>query len=708
MSKARSELGTDMIKIVGTETKDKENESIQISESALQEIPTLLHELKFAHISVHVGAEALRLLCLGQWPGLLPKELSAQLGAAVLPAFLDVDNSMTYQLRMMKEEGALSPHRTNLATLEEFSKNLRTSVSILDPQAQNWNPPAWELFQNVTLAKYSSLCAAAIVSCIISPTAEASDTFVSDFDSDSSIANLLNKLENIAIECAKMCQRLTNLSLREEDENLIREVEDATHEWKESTHKLVDVFQSTFNSKEVSIEKVSNCESQAERALQCAVKVSAILRTHKMIGEEKSEDGKFVFHPLSPEADNSWKGVIQLAIKDRKLNNTQVGDDDEIMESINFYSRGQAIEQKLQVALENDTKLTTALLQISSLEKSLASRSKEINMQNARMVELEKLLSHSPYHNPGQIPQQDDNKKIAALEGLASSEEYLALKKENTMLMEAMDVLNKQVQEYEDEVRVLKNVNKTRTPQKGGLRSSLSTSFGAFDPLEMGLQANDSYLVSSTSAQAKLISLEAALFRPALHSARVELSTWKAKAIQSSLRKLSPLKVPKPLDLVENTEVQPQDGDTLTVLNINPISSQQSFSKMISQQLAEISTVNTSIRQHKASSKVINLDSNLINPSANIRTKLRKERLKSTELIGRFNKASLEVNDLLTKVSSRNNCIRPSSTDSAKQSASKTLLGRIIVDPKHGQENCVIPTTISRYELSRLHATMVG
>merc|ERR1712127_613745 len=115
--------------------------------------------------------------------------------------------------------------------------------------------------------------------------------------------------------------------------------------------------------------------------------------------------------------------------------------------------------------------------------------------------------------------------------------------------------------------------------------------------------------------------------------------------------------------------------------------------------------VNTSIRQHKASSKVINLDSNLINPSANIRTKLRKERLKSTELIGRFNKASLEVNDLLTKVSSRNNCIRPSSTDSAKQSASKTLLGRIIVDPKHGQENCVIPTTISRYELSRLHAT---
>ena len=54
---------------------------------------------------------------------------------------------MTYQLRMMKEEGALSPHRTNLATLEEFSKNLRTSVSILDPQARNWNPPAWELFQ---------------------------------------------------------------------------------------------------------------------------------------------------------------------------------------------------------------------------------------------------------------------------------------------------------------------------------------------------------------------------------------------------------------------------------------------------------------------------------------------------------------------------------------------------------------------------------
>jgi len=66
--------------------------------------------------------------------------------------------------------------------------------------------------------------------------------------------------------------------------------------------------------------------------------------------------------------------------------------------------------------------------------QSLASRSKEIHMQNARMVELEKLLAHNPYQSPTKSFQKDKGKKIETMSDFASSEEFNAMKKENTMV----------------------------------------------------------------------------------------------------------------------------------------------------------------------------------------------------------------------------------------------------------------------------------
>ena len=50
----------------------------------------------------------------------------------------------------------------------------------------------------------------------------------------------------------------------------------------------------------------------------------------------------------------------------------------------------------------------------------------------------------------------------------------------------------------------------------------------------------------SAGGLSRNVALEAALFRPALQSARFDSSLWKAKAIESSIMNLPPINVPQP------------------------------------------------------------------------------------------------------------------------------------------------------------------
>ena len=371
IAKTRSDLGTDLIKINRIRSEEEEKAMdmpIKISEFSQQEIPTIIHELNFAHVSTNVGAEALRFICLGQWPDLILPEVSAEVAGAILSPFSVVDNAITYQLRMMIEEGTLSPHRSNLATLEESSKDIRGTLSSISPLVNDWSPPAWSLFQDVTIAKFSSLSAAAIMACIISPTAEADSSFVPNFDSDSKAVQLFNKLESLATESIKICQRLKDLSIQEENKSLLNEIEVLANKWMKSSNQMIDVFKSTFNgANEVEIEKVSACDHEVYLTLQDATALSSLLRQHKMTGEEIGVNGTIVSHPLSPESDSSWTNIIQMIAKDCKF--TFEGTEDELMEEMNFQKRSQAIEQRLSLALENESKLALALVQVSSLEK---------------------------------------------------------------------------------------------------------------------------------------------------------------------------------------------------------------------------------------------------------------------------------------------------------------------------------------------------
>lgn len=387
VSKARTDLGTDMMKVTSADTNQDEAEAapIRISESASNEISTLMQELTLAHTSIHISGEALRMLCLGQIPDLLDPDISAELGATAVAPFSHVDALLTHVLRNMKEEGRLSSsspdHSSNLNVLKESIASIRASLSTITPLAQEWTLNGQTLFQNVSHAKYSSLCAAAMVACIIAPSAEAKDTFVSPFDNDSPLANVLTKLETMSAECNKMGPRFSQINIsfssNNENESIVKELESISHEWKQCADKLIQTFTSSFTfttpTHEVSMKQFHECELQVDQTLQCVMKLSSLLRTHskKMGGEEEKSD---VHHALSSESRNGWTGVIGWIARDYQNNtaNNYSNDeekDDNGVEALNFALRSTAIEERLELALENDSKLAVALVQISSLEK---------------------------------------------------------------------------------------------------------------------------------------------------------------------------------------------------------------------------------------------------------------------------------------------------------------------------------------------------
>jgi hypothetical protein len=96
-----------------------------------------------------------------------------------------------------------------------------------------------------------------------------------------------------------------------------------------------------------------------------------------------------------------------------------------------------------------------------------------------------------------------------------------------------MDVLHRQVEEYEGEIRFIKDA---KSPTKGRSRTPRRS---YVDHLRENSGDNLQNMASETSVGA----FEAALFRPALQAARKDAAQWKAKATISTLLELPPLHV---------------------------------------------------------------------------------------------------------------------------------------------------------------------
>jgi hypothetical protein len=155
-----------------------------------------------------------------------------------------------------------------------------------------------------------------------------------------------------------------------------------------------------------------------------------------------------------------------------------------------------------------------------------------------------------------------------------------------------MDVLQHQVDEYENEIRVLKDF-KSPTGKRGQgsnrtPRRSLTSSADFASP-----RGNTDDMQVSTGA------LEATLFRPALQRALQEASHWKAASTASSLFDLPPLRT-----LSSSSTEKSKSGDT-----VEPFECLLQFSSALS-----------SYRMEKASVTIVDL----MNRDKSPRTQLRE------------------------------------------------------------------------------------
>lgn len=175
--------------------------------------------------------------------------------------------------------------------------------------------------------------------------------------------------------------------------------------------------------------------------------------------------------------------------------------------------------------------------------QSLASRAKEISLQQQNLAELETLLARASSTNAlspmkGSKPSTQSDNSI----------DTRKLTEEVRQLQEALDMAHKQSDEYAKEIRMLKD--KSRTPRGvrtvGGRMSPKKSSSMDLDATLTQLgQASALNSAGSSSRDILLesISLETALFRPALSSALQSSSYWKAKAMGSALSNLAPLNI---------------------------------------------------------------------------------------------------------------------------------------------------------------------
>jgi len=231
-------------------------------------------------------------------------------------------------------------------------------------------------------------------------------------------------------------------------------------------------------------------------------------------------------------------------------------------------------------------------------------------MQNARLSELEKLVAKSNSTPIGRAKGNFD---------FASTEEYNNLKEENRVvssiehqnliiiglysleavcspffiliclqLTEAMEVMQREIEMYENEIRALTTMKSPGKKGKGTPRRSMSD---INSPNPRGGAMED---LQNTSA------LEATLFRPALQQALQDAARWKASATATAIMNLPPL---------PSLQTVPSLGGELGTANADASSDDW----------IRLTAAVSSARLQKASLTVINLTDTSKTPRAQLR-----------------------------------------------------------------------------------------
>ena len=505
-----------------TNSEEKDDEDVveekvlSLSDEQQQMAATMIHQSEVAHVAIDVSGDLLWLLSAGQWPELLSTEASSELGAIMGHSMNDLDIVLGNVLNTLKEEGVLSPHQSNIGafrqtvvtTMQTLRSHIEQDGVTLLPM--DWKPPALKLFRNASRAKYSSLGCYAAVACILNA-GSAIKTIDDTAKSQELIAvlkPLLRKLDQAASEAAKSCLRLAKLDVL--DETIVSSLSEAADIWRASSDDLLgNVYNMLLSAEGLTPESIGACEAATDEVVRVVSHFATVLRSANLTD---ADDNKF--HPFSPEIADVWEGVTMLARAIRSK------DGDE--EDVNYLIRTRTIANNLEDAVESVPELSLAKAKMSSLEKSLSLRSKENSMQNARLTDLEKMLARSNA--------QPSSRLVASQ---VSSDEAKSLKQENRYLSEAMDVLHKQVEEYENEIRA----RDSKTPAKTRSRPRMSFTPDSRD------SSRSSENLRDLADEGNMSAFEAALFRPALQAARKDAAQWKTNATINTLLELPPLNV---------------------------------------------------------------------------------------------------------------------------------------------------------------------
>lgn len=487
---------------------------LALTDDQQQMAATMIHQSEVAHVAIDVSGDLLWLLSAGQWPDILTTEASSELGAIMGHSMNELDMVLGNVLNTLKEEGVLSPHQSNIGafrqtvitTMQTLRSHIEQDGEFLVPM--DWKPAALRLFRDASRAKYSSLGCYAAVACILNTgdAIKSTEDKIRDKEFVAMLKPLLKKLDQAASEAAKSCLRLAKLDVL--DETIVASLSEAADIWTASSDDLLgNIYNMLLAEDGLTAESVGACIAATDEVVRVVSHFATVLRSANLMDAENNK-----FHPFSPEIADVWEGVTMLARAIRAKD----GDEDDV----NFIARAKAIENSLEDAVESVPELSLAKTKVASLEKSLALRSKEISMQNARLADLEKMLARSNA--------QPAARQVASQ---ASSEELKSLKQENRFLSEAMDVLNRQVEEYENEIRARdsKTPTKARRPRRSFTPESMSRS-----------SSSDSLRDVEDGSRS---AFEAALFRPALQAARRDAAQWKTKATVNTLLNLPPLKV---------------------------------------------------------------------------------------------------------------------------------------------------------------------
>ncbi len=513
-------------KIISTANNDLGNieqnqysavDKIDVTVNLSQQVGIISHQTKFAKLAIDVSSECLRLLSFSQWPEMLSPDASVHFSIAVSQSIPQLDVTISEQLLRLKEEGVLSPHQSNLSSLTQALQMVRASLDdILDENEepmlpQEWAPLTLNILNKLSLSKYACLGSASILASIINT----DDSVQGPEQRCAFVYVVFEKMHHLCKQLQSASDYVSLIQCANEDvkQSLSQVVLDlSTRSW-----DLFSFIKTLLSKNQIFVSDIDEVQSKIQSTSNVAGKLLTLLRSQK----KEDIEGSKVEAILTPETSDPWEAVKTVVAA--KIRSTT-----DAMEEINYIMRGRKLEEQLSIAIENDAKLSIANSKIRGLEKNLATRSKEISMQNSRLIELEGMLS-----------------KTATIAATTQASSQLSgnsqeLREEIRVLNEAMEVLQTQVEEYEREIRSLKD------PQKGkGRRAPGSARKGATpDSRNFSLSSLGSVTGSSQYAPSQDVStglIETAFFRPALHSARADAAVWKSKTLAEALLKLPPL-----------------------------------------------------------------------------------------------------------------------------------------------------------------------